>query len=193
LTNMVRRSGVTVMPSLRRVVRCRPTSGDGPPRCSACRSGDVGRLHDATGDVRCWRFDRARSQRPARDRAAGADGRDGQHGDDSGVCVVPGRTRLPSICSMCGGRSGSRNRSSALNPPRGGVIQSGSRWWPHHRPSARPGSARSLGPHASRRSACGDPHAIAVGTTRQSVHQRYRRLRYDPTTGSTWHEPPLPL
>jgi hypothetical protein len=35
--------------------------------------------------------------------------------------------------------------------------------------------------------------AQAVGVTRQSAHQRYRRLRYDPTTGSTWHEPPLPL
>lgn len=35
--------------------------------------------------------------------------------------------------------------------------------------------------------------AAAVGTTRQSAHQRYRRLRYDPTTGSAWHEPPLPI
>lgn len=35
--------------------------------------------------------------------------------------------------------------------------------------------------------------AGAVGTTRQSAHQRYRRLRYDPTTGHAWHEPPLPL
>ena len=35
--------------------------------------------------------------------------------------------------------------------------------------------------------------ADAVGTTRQSAHQRYRRLRYDPTTGTAWHEPPLPL
>lgn len=35
--------------------------------------------------------------------------------------------------------------------------------------------------------------AAAVGTTRQSAHQRYRRLRYDPTTGTTWHEPPLPI
>ncbi len=32
-----------------------------------------------------------------------------------------------------------------------------------------------------------------VGTTRQSAHQRYRRLRYDPATGTAWHEPPLPL
>jgi len=35
--------------------------------------------------------------------------------------------------------------------------------------------------------------ADAVGTTRQSAHQRYRRLRYDPTTGTAWHEPPLPI
>lgn len=35
--------------------------------------------------------------------------------------------------------------------------------------------------------------AAAVGTTRQSAHQRYRRLRYNPTTGTSWHEPPLPL
>lgn len=35
--------------------------------------------------------------------------------------------------------------------------------------------------------------AAAVGTTRQSAHQRYRRLRYDPSTGTTWHEPPLPI
>lgn len=33
----------------------------------------------------------------------------------------------------------------------------------------------------------------AVGTTRQSAHQRYRRLRYDPATGTAWREPPLPL
>jgi hypothetical protein len=35
--------------------------------------------------------------------------------------------------------------------------------------------------------------AAAVDTTRQSAHQRYRRLRYDPTTGTTWQEPPLPI
>ncbi len=35
--------------------------------------------------------------------------------------------------------------------------------------------------------------AAVVGTTRQSAHQRYRRLRYDPATGTTWHEPPLPF
>jgi hypothetical protein len=35
--------------------------------------------------------------------------------------------------------------------------------------------------------------ATALGVTRQTAHQRYRRLRYDPRTGITWHEPPLPL
>jgi len=35
--------------------------------------------------------------------------------------------------------------------------------------------------------------ADVLGVTRQSAHQRYRRLRYDPTTGTAWHEPPLPL
>ena len=35
--------------------------------------------------------------------------------------------------------------------------------------------------------------AAAVPTTRQSAHQRYRRLRYDPSTGTTWHKPPLPI
>jgi hypothetical protein len=35
--------------------------------------------------------------------------------------------------------------------------------------------------------------AAAVGTTRQSAHQRYRRLRYDPATSTAWQEPPLPL
>ncbi len=35
--------------------------------------------------------------------------------------------------------------------------------------------------------------AAAVGTTRQSAHQRYRRLRYDPATGTVWHEPLLPI
>ncbi len=33
----------------------------------------------------------------------------------------------------------------------------------------------------------------ALGVTRQSAHRRYRKLRYDPTTGAAWHEPPLPL
>lgn len=35
--------------------------------------------------------------------------------------------------------------------------------------------------------------AAAVGTTRQSAHQRYRQLRYDPATSTAWREPPLPL
>lgn len=35
--------------------------------------------------------------------------------------------------------------------------------------------------------------ADAVGTTRQSAHQRYRQLRYDPATSTAWREPPLPL
>lgn len=35
--------------------------------------------------------------------------------------------------------------------------------------------------------------ATALGVTRQTAHQRYRRLRYDPGTGITWHGPPLPL
>ena len=34
--------------------------------------------------------------------------------------------------------------------------------------------------------------ADALGVTRQSGHQRFRRLRYDPATGTAWHEPPLP-
>jgi hypothetical protein len=35
--------------------------------------------------------------------------------------------------------------------------------------------------------------AAVLGVTRQSAHEHYRRLRYDPTTGVAWHEPPLPL
>ncbi len=35
--------------------------------------------------------------------------------------------------------------------------------------------------------------ATVLGVTRQSAHERYRRLRYDPTNGLAWHEPPLPL
>jgi len=35
--------------------------------------------------------------------------------------------------------------------------------------------------------------AAVLGVTRQSAHERYRRLRYDPTNGIAWHEPPLPL
>ena len=34
--------------------------------------------------------------------------------------------------------------------------------------------------------------AEVLGVARQSVHQRYRHLRYDPTTGVAWHEPPFP-
>jgi hypothetical protein len=37
----------------------------------------------------------------------------------------PTRTRLPSIGSVCGGRSGRWSRSSAVNPPSGGNIHSG--------------------------------------------------------------------
>lgn len=35
--------------------------------------------------------------------------------------------------------------------------------------------------------------AGVLGVTRQSAHEHYRRLRYDPTAGIAWHEPPLPL
>lgn len=35
--------------------------------------------------------------------------------------------------------------------------------------------------------------AAVLGVTRQSAHERYRRLRYDPTNGVAWHEPPLPF
>jgi len=35
--------------------------------------------------------------------------------------------------------------------------------------------------------------AAVLGVTRQSAHERYRRLRYDPASGTAWHEPPLPL
>jgi hypothetical protein len=35
--------------------------------------------------------------------------------------------------------------------------------------------------------------AAVLGVTRQSAHERYRRLRYDPAAGVAWHEPPLPL
>lgn len=35
--------------------------------------------------------------------------------------------------------------------------------------------------------------ADTLGVTRQSAHQRHRRLRYDPATSTAWHEPPLPL
>jgi hypothetical protein len=34
--------------------------------------------------------------------------------------------------------------------------------------------------------------ADALNVTRQSAHQRFRRLRYDPATRTAWHEPPPP-
>ncbi len=33
----------------------------------------------------------------------------------------------------------------------------------------------------------------ALGVTRQSAHRRFRHLHWDPTTQTTWSEPPLPL
>jgi len=33
----------------------------------------------------------------------------------------------------------------------------------------------------------------ALGVTRQSAHRRYRHLHWDPTTQTSWTEPPLPL
>jgi DNA-binding NarL/FixJ family response regulator len=33
----------------------------------------------------------------------------------------------------------------------------------------------------------------ALGVTAQAAHKRYRWLRHSPTTGETWHEPPLPV
>lgn len=33
----------------------------------------------------------------------------------------------------------------------------------------------------------------ALGVTSQSAHRRYRHHVYDPATGMTWSEPPLPL
>jgi DNA-directed RNA polymerase specialized sigma24 family protein len=35
--------------------------------------------------------------------------------------------------------------------------------------------------------------ARALGVTPQAAHKRYRWLRHSPTTGETWHEPPLPV
>lgn len=35
--------------------------------------------------------------------------------------------------------------------------------------------------------------ADAIGVTRQSAHRRYRHLRWDPATQTTWTEPPLPI
>lgn len=32
----------------------------------------------------------------------------------------------------------------------------------------------------------------ALGVSAQAGHKRYRWLRHNPTTGETWHEPPLP-
>src|SRR5262245_15421679 len=40
------------------------------------------------------------------------------------VCGLT-KTRLPSISSVCGGRFGSRSRSSAVQPPSGGIGQPG--------------------------------------------------------------------
>lgn len=34
--------------------------------------------------------------------------------------------------------------------------------------------------------------AAALGVTPQAAHKRFRHLRYDPTSGRAWHEPPLP-
>lgn len=33
----------------------------------------------------------------------------------------------------------------------------------------------------------------ALGVTRQSAHRRYRHLKWDPTTQTSWAEPPLPI
>jgi transposase-like protein len=33
----------------------------------------------------------------------------------------------------------------------------------------------------------------ALGVSAQAAHKRYRWLRHSPTTGETWHEPPLPV
>lgn len=35
--------------------------------------------------------------------------------------------------------------------------------------------------------------AAALGVTPQAAHKRFRRVRYDPTSGRAWQEPPLPL
>jgi FixJ family two-component response regulator len=35
--------------------------------------------------------------------------------------------------------------------------------------------------------------ADALEVTPQAAHKRYRQLRYDPATGTAWHEPPLPM
>ena len=33
----------------------------------------------------------------------------------------------------------------------------------------------------------------ALGVTRQSAHRRYRHIRWDPDTHTSWNEAPLPL
>ena len=33
----------------------------------------------------------------------------------------------------------------------------------------------------------------ALGITRQSAHRRYRHIRWDPDTQTSWSEPPLPI
>ncbi|MEO6126141.1 MAG: helix-turn-helix domain-containing protein [Ilumatobacteraceae bacterium] len=33
----------------------------------------------------------------------------------------------------------------------------------------------------------------ALGVTAQSAHRRFRRLNYDPSTGTVWREDPLPF
>jgi hypothetical protein len=33
----------------------------------------------------------------------------------------------------------------------------------------------------------------ALGVTAQSAHRRFRYMVYDPATGTSWSEPPLPL
>jgi hypothetical protein len=35
--------------------------------------------------------------------------------------------------------------------------------------------------------------ADALEVTPQAAHKRYRRLRYDPSSRTAWHEPPLPI
>ena len=35
--------------------------------------------------------------------------------------------------------------------------------------------------------------ADSLEVTPQAAHKRFRRLRYDPATGTAWHEPPLPI
>lgn len=32
-----------------------------------------------------------------------------------------------------------------------------------------------------------------LGVTRQSAHRRYRHIRWDPDTQTSWSEPPLPI